>query len=72
MFNLLGIFDNLTPMNWEVIKSSLNILWQGMLAIFIVIACIILAVKFLSFCIEKAEKAKERKLQNDNSNENNL
>jgi hypothetical protein len=33
MMNLiLAAFDNLTPMNWEVIKPALNFLWQGLLA----------------------------------------
>ena len=35
--NMLLAFENLSPMNGEVLKASLNILWQGLLAIFIVI-----------------------------------
>ena len=41
MWNLLA-FENLNPMNWEVIKPALNFLWQGMLAIFVVIGLIII------------------------------
>ena len=29
---LLSAFDNLTPMNWDVLKPALNFLWQGMLS----------------------------------------
>ena len=51
-------FENLTPMNWEVIKVALNILWQGMLAIFVVIGLIILTVKACNYAIVKAEETK--------------
>lgn len=60
MWNLLA-FENLNPMNWEVIKPALNFLWQGMLAIFVVIGLIIFTVKLTSFCIKKATEAKKRK-----------
>lgn len=65
MLNLiLAAFDNLTPMNWEVIKPALNFLWQGLLAIFVVIGLIIIAVKLTSFCIEKVSEAKKRREEN--------
>ena len=54
-------FDNLTPMNWDVIKHALNFLWQGLLAIFVVIGLIIVTVKLTSFFISKSEAAKKRR-----------
>ena len=60
MWNLLA-FENLNPMIWEVIKPALNFLWQGMLAIFVVIGLIIVTVKVTSLCIKKATEAKKRK-----------
>ena len=60
MWNLLA-FENLNPMNWEVIKPALNFLWQGMLAIFVVIGLIIVTVKVTSLCIKNATEAKKRK-----------
>lgn len=53
------MFDNLTPMNLENIFASLTIMWQGLLAIFIVIGLIILAVQITSFSIRKITKMKE-------------
>ena len=68
MMNLiLAAFDNLTPMNWSVIKPALNFLWQGLLAIFIVIGLIIVAVKITSIAINKTEEAKRNKTD-DNEN----
>ena len=58
---LLAAFDNLTPMNWEVLKPALNFLWQGMLAIFVVIGLIIVTVKITAYAIAKADEAKKRK-----------
>ena len=60
MWNLLA-FENLNPMNWEVIKPALNFLWQGMLAIFVVIGLIIVTVKITAYAIAKADEAKKRK-----------
>lgn len=60
MLNLLA-FENLDPMNWEVIKHALNFLWQGLVAIFVVIGLIIIAVKLTSLCINKAAEAKNRR-----------
>jgi hypothetical protein len=70
MMNLiLAAFDNLTPMNWEVIKPALNFLWQGLLAIFIVIGLIIVAVKITATAINKAEASKMLRDQTED-NEN--
>ena len=71
--NLISLlaFDNLTPMNWEVIEPALNFLWQGLLAIFVVIGLIIVAVKATASVINSAENAKKRKedaAENENGN----
>lgn len=55
---LKQIFSTLDPMNPDVIKASLQIMWQGLLAIFVVIALIIIAVKLTIFSINKIEKMK--------------
>ncbi len=53
-FNVLGgIADTLHPMDWETIKVSLNVLWKGLLAIFVVIIIIILIVKLIQWVIVK-------------------
>lgn len=57
IFTLLT--SNLTPMNKENLKHALTITWQGLLAIFIVIGLIILAVQLTKFCVNKAEDAKK-------------
>lgn len=69
MWNLISLlaFDNLTPMNWEVIAPALNFLWQGLLAIFVVIGLIVLAVKLTSYAIAKSEEIKKNREQ---ANEN--
>ena len=53
------MFDNLTPMNMENILKSLTIMWQGLLAIFIVIGLIVLTVQLTSFTIRKITQMKE-------------
>ena len=61
MFNtLLALFEGLTPMNGENLVAALHILWKGLLAIFIVIALIIIAVKVTSLSIAKFAELKER------------
>ncbi|MBQ9729675.1 MAG: hypothetical protein IJV80_02570 [Clostridia bacterium] len=60
MWNLLA-FENLTPLNWTNVLKALTILWQGLLAIFIVIGLIIIAVKLINGAINKIEKAKAEK-----------
>ena len=61
MFNLFSLlaFDNLTPMNKDVLLPALNFLWQGMLAIFVVIGLIIVTVKACNYAIVKAEEMKK-------------
>lgn len=61
MLNLISLlaFENLTPMNWDVIKHALNFLWQGLLAIFVVIGLIIIVVKIVAFAIAKADEMKK-------------
>lgn len=70
LFSLLA-FDNLTPMNWDVIKHTLNFLWQGLLAIFVVIGLIVIAVKLTSYAIAKCtewkkKREEERAVQEEN------
>ena len=49
----------LNPLDWENIKPTLKILWQGLLAIFVVIGIIIAIVSLINFCIAKAEQKKK-------------
>lgn len=75
MLNMLLAFENLNPMNWEVLKPALNFLWQGLLAIFVVIGLIIIVVKLTALSIDKAaaykKKRDEEKAAAENqSNEN--
>lgn len=57
-------------MNLENIKHSLTILWQGLLAIFVVIGLIVLAVQIVSYCVNKAENAKKARANANIENEN--
>ena len=72
MFNLFSLlaFDNLTPMNWDVILPALNFLWQGLLAIFVVIGLIIVAVKTCNYVIVKAEENKKARESAKENSEN--
>lgn len=66
LLNLLEV-SALTPLNWQNIKPTFTILWQGLLAIFVVIGLIIVAVKLITFFVKKAEdalKAREEKTKN--------
>lgn len=69
MLNMLLAFDNLTPMNWEVLKHALNFLWQGLLAIFVVIALIIITVKLTALAIDKATEAQKRREEEKEKND---
>ncbi len=72
MLNLLLAFDNLIPMNWDVLLPALNFLWQGLLAIFVVIGLIIITVKLTALIIDKAmawKKQKEEQAAQKNSDE---
>lgn len=69
LINLLA-FENLTPLNWEVVIKALNILWQGLVAIFVVIGLIIISVKVANFAINKVNEMKanrEANKKDDNS-----
>ena len=68
MLNLLLAFENLTPMNWEVIKPALNFLWKGLLAIFVVIFLIIIVVKLTAFFIARVEEMKKDKAERSKKN----
>ena len=70
MLNSLMAVFNLDPMNWDVIKHALNFLWQGLLAIFIVIGLIIIAVKLTLWIITKCEEAKKKRAEKSNDGEN--
>ena len=66
MLNLIGLlaaFDNLTPMNMDALIPALNFLWQGLLAIFVVIGLIIIAVKLTAFVITKCDETKKRRAE---------
>ena len=65
---LMAAFDNLTPMNWDVIKPALNFLWKGLLAIFVVIGLIVLTVQATAKVINKVEEAKKEKQEQENQN----
>ena len=64
----MSAFDNLTPMNWDVLRPALNFLWQGMLAIFVVIGLIIVSVKVVSYAIAKADEMKQNKQNETDDN----
>lgn len=74
MLNLIlsKTFENLDPMNTTVIKHALGFLWKGLLAIFVVIALIILVVKLTDFCVNKVtEKRNAREKSNPDPNDEN-
>ena len=60
LFSLLA-FENLNPMNMEVLLPALDFLWKGLLAIFVVIGLIILSVKFTSYCVAKFTAWQQRR-----------
>ncbi|MBQ7949057.1 MAG: hypothetical protein IJ284_04775 [Clostridia bacterium] len=70
ILNALLAFENLDPMNWDVLKPALNFLWQGLLAIFVVIGLIIVTVKITAFAIDKATEAKKQRQEKENEDEN--
>lgn len=53
LLNFIGSFENLTPMNRDAIITALNVTWKGLLAIFTVIAIIIIIVKLIQWIIIK-------------------
>lgn len=71
LMTLLASFDNLKFFdNWDAVLKSLEILWQGMLAIFVVIGLIILVVKITGFTINKVTEAKAKRNANKNEQQN--
>ena len=66
--NYLLSAPKLDPLNWETVKDALTILWQGLLAIFVVIIAI---VSLFNFCIAKAEAAKARRKAAEQANAQN-
>ncbi|MGN1061623.1 MAG: hypothetical protein ACI4RO_00705 [Candidatus Scatosoma sp.] len=60
---------SLTPFKWENIKPTFTILWQGLVAIFVVIGLIILAVQLVSWAVRKAEKAKKAREEKANASQ---
>ena len=69
--NYLLSAPKIDPLNWETVKDALTILWQGLLAIFVVIAIIIAIVSLVNFCIAKAEAAKARRKAAEQANAQN-
>ena len=68
---LLAAFDNLQPMRWDALGPALNFLWQGLLAIFVVIGLIIVAVKVTAWAIAKAGEMKKRREEMKKAQEEN-
>lgn len=62
-------------MNKELILDnvlkSLDIMWKGMLSIFIVIILIVTATAIMNFCVKKARKKTEDTNNQDNQQDNN-
>ena len=56
-------------MNKDALIPALHFLWQGLLAIFVVIGLIIIAVKCTQYALAKAEEIKKRREENS-SDEN--
>ena len=67
MLNLFALlaFENLQfdwQLKWETaIFPALDFLWKGLLAIFVVIGLIIIAVKLTAFVITKCDEMKKRR-----------
>ena len=57
-------FENLTPFNWDTIQHALNFLWQGLLAIFVVIGLIVVAVKLTSLASAKITRGNSSRINN--------
>lgn len=70
MYVLSLLAGNLTPMNKDNLLHALTITWKGFLAIFLAIALIIVAVKLVALCVDKAEQAqKARKARLEEQND---
>ena len=68
MFDFL-LASKLTPGNWENLKIALTILWQGLLAIFVVIAIIIGIVYLVNFCTAKKREEAAKSADSDDVTE---
>lgn len=64
LFSLLA-FENLKT-DPQVILAALDFLWKGLLAIFVVIGLIILAVKLTSFCVAKYDTWQKQRQEKQN------
>lgn len=61
MYSLLAISLNLTPMNKDNVLKSLEIMWKGVLAIFITIAIILFVSWAINTICNKARAAVDKK-----------
>ena len=72
LFSLLA-FENLKLFdNWNVVLTALDFLWKGLLAIFVVIGLIIVAVKLTAYTIAKAEERRQARQANESGEQNNF
>ncbi len=55
--------------NTENLLKSLNVLWQGLLAIFIVVAIVIVVTYLLKYVVVKITDAKEKSAEKTASDE---
>lgn len=51
---------NLLVNNKETLITSLNVLWKGLLAIFVVVTIVIAVTYLLKYIVEKFTKSKEK------------
>ena len=51
-----------------MVKHALNFLWQGLLAIFVVIGLIIVVVKLTALAIDKANAIKKQREEENSEN----
>ncbi len=61
MYSLLAISLNLTPMNKDNVLKSLEIMWKGVLAIFITIAIILFVSWAINTICNKARAEVDKK-----------
>ena len=58
---MLNLFSMLTKINTDAVMQSLDIMWKGVLAIFIVIILIVISVNLLNKVVNYFEKKKKDK-----------
>lgn len=68
MISLLGISLDLTPMDKTNVLKSLEIMWKGVLAIFITIAIILFVSWGINMICNKARAAVEKKRAEQQAN----